>query len=66
MSLRTHRPVAAALNAEMPEHLGHEKHRAEPDRTGSNVRNGTRSKTGANDHPAAQRGGGLRSQLTRR
>jgi transposase-like protein len=46
MSLRTHRPVAAALNAEMPEHLGHEKHRAEPDRTGSNVRNGTRSKTG--------------------
>jgi putative transposase len=37
--------LEAALNAEMTEHLGHEKHQAEPGRAGSNVRNGTRSKT---------------------
>src|SRR5215212_2176842 len=29
----------------MTEHLGHEKHRAPPDRETSNVRNGARSKT---------------------
>lgn len=34
-----------ALNAEMTERLGHEKHRAEAGRAGTNVRNGTRSKT---------------------
>ena len=41
--------LEAALNAEMTEHLGHEKHRAEPDRAGSNVRNGSRSKTVVSD-----------------
>ncbi|WP_235039301.1 transposase, partial [Kibdelosporangium aridum] len=29
--------LEAALNAEMTEHLGHEKHQAEPGRAGSNV-----------------------------
>src|SRR5437764_4048413 len=41
--------LEAALNAERTEHLGHEKHRAEPDRAGSNVRNGSRSKTVVSD-----------------
>ncbi len=41
--------LEAALNAEMTEHLGHEKHQAEPGRAGSNVRNGTRSKTVVSD-----------------
>jgi putative transposase len=41
--------LEAALNAEMTEHLGHEKHRAESGRVGSNVRNGTRSKTVVSD-----------------
>ena len=36
--------LETALNEEMTEHLGHEKHHAEPDRGSSNVRNGTRSK----------------------
>jgi len=35
----------AALNAEMTEHLGHEKHQAEAGRASTNVRNGTRPKT---------------------
>jgi putative transposase len=37
--------LETALNEEMTEHLGHEKHHAEPDRGSSNVRNGTRPKT---------------------
>ncbi|MFC0112897.1 IS256 family transposase [Kibdelosporangium aridum] len=41
--------LEAALNAEMTEHLGHEKHQAEPGRAGWNVRNGTRSKTVVSD-----------------
>lgn len=41
--------LEAALNAEMTEHLGHEKHQAEPGRASSNVRNGTRSKTVVSD-----------------
>ncbi|ONI81215.1 hypothetical protein ALI144C_22030 [Actinosynnema sp. ALI-1.44] len=41
--------LEAALNAEMTEHLGHEKHHAEPGREGSNVRNGTRAKTVVSD-----------------
>src|SRR4051812_27042573 len=34
-----------ALNEEMTEHLGHEKHRAPDDRDSTNIRNGTRPKT---------------------
>jgi transposase-like protein len=41
--------LEAALTAEMTEHLGHEKHQAEPGRASSNVRNGTRSKTVVSD-----------------
>jgi putative transposase len=37
--------LEVALNEEMTEHLGHEKHRAPEGRQGSNIRNGTRSKT---------------------
>lgn len=41
--------LETALNAEMTEHLGHEKHQAEPGRASANVRNGTRSKTVVSD-----------------
>jgi transposase-like protein len=41
--------LEAVLNAEMTEHLGHEKHQAEPSRASTNVRNGTRSKTVVSD-----------------
>ena len=37
--------LEAALNEEMTEHLGHEKHRAPDDRDSTNIRNGTRAKT---------------------
>ena len=37
--------LETALNEELTEHLGHEKHRAPDDRDGTNVRNGTRPKT---------------------
>src|SRR3954464_247269 len=37
--------LETALNEEMTEHLGHEKHRAPEDRDSSNIRNGTRPKT---------------------
>jgi transposase-like protein len=41
--------LEAALNAEMTEHLGHEKHQAEAGRASTNVRNGTRTKTVVSD-----------------
>src|SRR5215213_8630436 len=37
--------LETALNEEMTEHLGHEKHRAPEQRDFTNVRNGTRPKT---------------------
>lgn len=37
--------LETALNEELTEHLGHEKHQASSDRDGGNIRNGTRSKT---------------------
>ena len=37
--------LETALNEEMTDHLGHEKHQADPEREGANVRNGTRPKT---------------------
>jgi putative transposase len=41
--------LEAALGAEMTEHVGHEKNRAEAGRESTNVRNGTRSKTVVSD-----------------
>ena len=37
--------LETALNEEMTEHLGHEKHRADEDPDSTNIRNGTRPKT---------------------
>src|SRR5215211_2428314 len=37
--------LETALNEEMTEHLGHEKHRAPEERDSTNIRNGTRPKT---------------------
>ncbi len=37
--------LESALNEEMTEHVGHEKHRAPGERESTNVRNGTRPKT---------------------
>ena len=45
LKLFTKNVLEAALNEELTEHLGHEKHRDVEDREGTNVRNGTRSKT---------------------
>jgi len=41
--------LETALNAEMTEHLGHAKHADQPGREGSNVRNGSRTKTVISD-----------------
>src|SRR5215210_1012735 len=41
--------LETALNEEMTEHLGHEKHQADQDRESTNVRNGTRAKTVVSD-----------------
>src|SRR4051795_4720299 len=41
----TNNVLKTALNEEMTEHLGHEKHRAAEGRESANVRNGTRPKT---------------------
>ncbi|EMD22960.1 Mobile element protein [Amycolatopsis azurea DSM 43854] len=49
LKLFTKNVLETALNEEMTEHLGHEKHQAEPDRDSTNVRNGTRPKTVVSD-----------------
>jgi len=49
LKLFTKNVLEVALNEEMTEHLGHEKHRAEPGRESTNVRNGTRSKAVISD-----------------
>lgn len=49
LKLFTKNVLETALNEEMTEHLGHEKHRAEPDRESTNVRNGSRGKTVISD-----------------
>jgi transposase-like protein len=48
--------LKAALNAEMTEHLRHEKHQVQPGRAGSNVRKGTRSKAVVSDAVGAVEG----------
>ncbi|WP_346054556.1 IS256 family transposase [Amycolatopsis dongchuanensis] len=49
LKLFTKNVLETALNEEMTEHLGHEKHRARPGRDSANVRNGTRKKTVLSD-----------------
>jgi putative transposase len=49
LKLFTKNVLETALNEEMTEHLGHERYRAESDRRGRNVRNGTRKKTVLSD-----------------
>lgn len=49
LKLFTKNVLETALNEEMSEHLGHEKHQAEPGRDSTNVRNGTRGKTVISD-----------------
>jgi putative transposase len=49
LKLFTKNVLETALNEELTEHLGHEKHRAVPGRDSANVRNGTRSKTVVSD-----------------
>src|SRR3978361_546771 len=45
LKLFTKSVLETALNEEMTEHLGHEKHRAPGERDSTNIRNGTRPKT---------------------
>jgi putative transposase len=45
LKLFTKSVLETALNEEMTEHLGYEKHGADPDRESVNIRNGSRSKT---------------------
>ena len=49
LKLFTKQVLETALNEEMTEHLGHEKHQAEEGREHSNIRNGTRTKTVISD-----------------
>src|SRR3954447_14807451 len=49
LKLFTKNVLETALNEEMTEHLGHEKHQAEEGRESTNVRNGARSKTVVSD-----------------
>lgn len=49
LKLFTKNVLETALNEEMTEHLGHERHRAGAGRESRNVRNGTRSKTVISD-----------------
>lgn len=45
LKLFTKNVLETALNEEMTEHLGYERHDADPDRGSGNIRNGSRSKT---------------------
>src|SRR5215212_11744957 len=49
LKLFTKNVLETALNEEMTEHLGHEKHQAGQGRESTNVRNGTRAKTVVSD-----------------
>src|SRR3982751_599841 len=49
LKLFTKNVLETALNEEMTEHLGYEKHGASPDRESANIRNGSRSKTVISD-----------------
>jgi putative transposase len=49
LKLFTKNVLETALNEELTEHLGHERHQAVPDRESANVRNGSRSKTVVSD-----------------
>lgn len=45
LTLFTTTVLETALQEEMVGHLGHEKNHADPDREGTNIRNGSRTKT---------------------
>jgi putative transposase len=49
LKLFTKNVLETALNEEMTEHLGHEKHQTDQGRDSTNVRNGSRSKTVVSD-----------------
>ena len=49
LKLFTKNVLETALNEELTEHLGHAKHRDEPGRESTNVRNGSRSKAVISD-----------------
>lgn len=49
LKLFTKSVLETALNEEMTEHLGYEKHDADPDRESANIRNGSRPKTVISD-----------------
>ncbi|MBK0868315.1 IS256 family transposase [Saccharopolyspora sp. HNM0986] len=49
LKMFTKNVLETALNEEMTEHLGHEKHQADAERESDNVRNGTRAKTVISD-----------------
>src|SRR5436190_13268715 len=49
LKLFTKNVLETALNEEMTEHIGHEKHHAEAGRESTNVRNGSRGKTVISD-----------------
>jgi transposase-like protein len=49
LKLFTKSVLETALNEEMTEHLGYEKHGADPERESANIRNGCRSKTVLSD-----------------
>jgi putative transposase len=49
LKLFTKSVLETGLNEEMTEHLGYEKHGADPDRESANIRNGCRSKTVISD-----------------
>ena len=49
LKLFTKSVLETALNEEMTEHLGYEKHGADSDRESANIRNGSRSKTVVSD-----------------
>jgi len=49
LKLFTKNVLETALNEELTEHLGHEKHQADPNRESANVRNGSRPKTVVSD-----------------
>lgn len=49
LKMFTKNVLETALNEEMTEHLGHEKHQADAERESDNVRNGTRVKTVISD-----------------
>ena len=53
LKLFTENVLETAFNEEMSEHLGHEKHQADPGRESTKVRNGSRAKMSTSAEPHA-------------